>query len=75
MIAARIDNTIHCSADVGRALTGEFKGYRVTLHALPQFVFHVDAQSVDQAQRAAFAVANTRGAGINSDAATIQRIN
>lgn len=73
MFAFRTDKTIHVSPDIARAMCGVKIGYKVDLHAVPGFMFHVEADSVDHAQRIAYTIAR-RDLNITTDAATVQRI-
>jgi hypothetical protein len=64
--------TIRVSANIAEALSGIASGYRVSLHQLPGYVFEVAANSVDDAQRIAHAIAVKHGKAV-SNAATIER--
>lgn len=73
MFAFSSDKTINVSADIGRAMCGVVKGYKVELHAVPGYRFMVEAESVDHAQRIAYDIAR-RELNITTDAATVQRL-
>jgi hypothetical protein len=73
MHAVAHNRTIHVSHDIAAALAGVTSGYRVNLHDLPGWTFHIDAPSVDDAQRIAFTLAKREGRA-RTDAATVQRI-
>jgi hypothetical protein len=74
MIATRDGDTVHMSADIASALTGNFKGYNVTLHAQPKYTFHVDADTVDTAKALAVTCARREGLKVPQTGATIQRV-
>jgi hypothetical protein len=73
MFAIAHNRTIHVSPDIAEAMAGVESGYQVELHDLPGWTFRVSAPTLDEAQRAAFAVAKREGRA-RSDAATIVRI-
>lgn len=73
MHAVAHNRAIHVSPDIAAALAGVTSGYRVNLHDLPGWTFHVDASSADDAQRIAFTLANREGRA-RTDAATIVRL-
>ena len=76
MYATRTGNTINVSTDMIKAFKGITEGYSVTLHALPKIVFHVDAETTDNAQALAYAVAKKEKAPMlrDSNAATIVKL-
>ena len=76
MYATRTGNTINVSNDMLKAFKGITEGYSVTLHALPNIVFHVDAQTADKAHALAYAVAKKEKAPMarDSNAATIVKL-
>ena len=76
MFATRVENTITISKDISLAFCGLRAGYKVVLHALPQYQFHVDATTVDEAQRIAYTVAKREKAPMlrDTDAADITRL-
>ena len=67
--------TFYVSRDFIRAITGTLAGkqYRVSLHALPRFVFHVEADSIDAAQSIVVAVVRKERA-LASTSATVQSL-
>jgi hypothetical protein len=73
MHAIAHDRTIHVSPDIAASLVGVTAGYRVNLHDLPGWTFHVDAPSADDAQRIAFTLAKREGRA-RTDAATITKL-
>jgi hypothetical protein len=73
MHAIAHNRTIHVSPDIAAALVGVTAGYRVNLHDMPGWTFHVDAPSADDAQRIAFALAKREGRA-RTDAATITNL-
>jgi hypothetical protein len=76
MFATANGRLITLSSNIANAFTGEFKGYKVELHALPGWTFHVEASCADEAQSLAYQCARKEGANMlrDSDAATIQRM-
>lgn len=76
MFATRAGNTITISNDIAKAFCGLCVGYRVVLHALPQYQFHVDAATIDEAQKVAYTVAKREKAPMlrDTDAADITRL-
>lgn len=74
MFAFSSDKTINVSADIGRAMVGVSKGYKVELHAVPGYLFNVEADSVDHAQSLCVSLCNREGMTLASTGATVQRI-
>lgn len=76
MYATRTGNTINVSGDMLKAFKGITEGYSVTLHALPNIVFHVDTTTADNAQSLAYQVAKKEKAPMirDSNAATIVKL-
>ena len=68
--AASDGKVISIAVDAVAALVGVKKGYRVELHALPGYVFHVEAETGDQAIARAVKVARDEGRKVATDAAT-----
>ncbi len=74
MFATLHDKTINLSDNIAQAFTGVTKGYRVQLHAMPEFTFNVATESADSAHAAALALCKREGKHIAQTGATIQRI-
>jgi hypothetical protein len=72
MFCSAHDKIISISNNLSEALCGVSSGYKVVLHDLPKWTFHVAAASADEAQKLAFKVAHSEGRA-RTDAATIQR--
>ena len=65
--------TIRVSNDIVRALVGFKTGYNVTLHCAPQYTFEIDADSGDNAHKAALDLWTKEHARPILTGATIQK--
>ena len=75
MFAVRHDNEIHMSNNISTALAGVTSGYLVEMHdPVIRCKLRVDADSCDDAHRAAIALCKREAIGFKLTGATIQRI-
>ena len=75
MFAVRHDNEIHMSNNISTALAGVTSGYLVEMHdPVIRCKLRVDADSCDDAHRAAIALCHHSNRMLTTTGATIQRI-
>ena len=65
---------INISPDLARALSGHFGGYTICFHAMPGWVFKVEAETADLAHAAAVLTCHQNGRPLAQTGATIQRV-
>ena len=71
MIAVRKGNSVTI-ANIADAMTGLKRGYSVELHCKPEYVFYVEAESVDAAQRIVVNLLRSEGIAVPNTGATVQ---
>lgn len=74
MFAVAQGKTITISKDAIKAMCQSIRGYKVQMHALPDYVFLVEAESGDEAIAYIVNTCNKNGKAIKSNAATFSRI-
>lgn len=74
MYAANVgDKVIQMSAHLSNSIAGFDGGYTVTMHALPDYTFIVDAKNPELAVKCVVELCAKEGKKLSTDAATYQR--